>query len=357
MTDADETLPPIDMLINTQEPNLRVAFVLSPFFSMLSFSAFVDVLRLAGDTADRSQMNLCHWTVVSNNNDNICASSGIEIAPKKLITEVSYDDFDYIVVVGGILRGSYILPDALGEFIQRGAEHGLPIVGICTGSFIMAELGLLEGYRCSIHFQHFNEFTEKYSAPLPLSDQTYTVDRDRFTSIGGAAPAYLAAELVKKHCGPLLARKALKLVILDYGNDEQSKTHIGNQFADIVLQVNDVRVRRAVAMMEKTIAEPLEIREISQQLNVTMRQLNKAFMDSLNVTPSDFYRDMRIRHAEWLLTNSARSITLISQECGFADSAHLTRWFKRKYNESPKHYRHRREEAIHLQKDSGSIAK
>jgi transcriptional regulator GlxA family with amidase domain len=70
--------------------------------------------------------------------------------------------------------------------------------------------------------------------------------------------------------------------------------------------VNDVRVRRAVAMMEKNIAEPLEIREIAQQLNVTMRQLNKAFMDSLNVT-SDFYRDMRIRHAEWLLTNSGRS--------------------------------------------------
>lgn len=351
MTDVDEVFPAIDLLISDQEPNLRVAFVLSPLFSMLSFSAFVDVLRLAGDTADRSQMNLCHWTVISDTNANVSASSGIEVAPKKLISEVSYDDFDYIIVVGGILRGSYQLPPALGEFIQGAADYGLPIVGICTGSFIMAELGLLEGYRCSIHFQHFNEFTDKYSAPLPLSDQTYTIDRERFTSIGGAAPAYLAAELVKTHCGPLLARKALKLVILDYGNDEQSKTHIGNQFADIVMQVNDVRVRRAVAIMEKTIADPLEIREIAKQLNITMRQLNKAFMNSLNVTPSDLYRDMRIRHAEWLLTNSSRSITLISQECGFADSAHLTRWFKRKYNESPKHYRHRREEATHLQKD------
>lgn len=351
MTDANEILPAVDTLTYDQEPSLRVAFVLSPCFSMLSFSAFIDVLRLAGDTADRSQMNLCHWIIVSDNRENICASSGIEIAPQVLISEVSYEDFDYIIVVGGILRGSYQLPPALGDFIQGAADHGLPIVGICTGSFIMAELGLLEGYRCSIHFQHFNEFTDKYTGPLPLSDQTYTIDRDRFTSIGGAAPAYLAAELVKTHCGPLLARKALKLVILDYGNDEKSKTHIGNQFADIVMQVNDVRVRRAVAIMEKTIADPLEIREIAEQLNITMRQLNKAFMDSLNDTPSDFYRDMRIRHAEWLLTNSSRSITLISQECGFADSAHLTRWFKRKYNESPKHYRHRREEAINIQKD------
>lgn len=351
MTDSGDMLTLNDVLVKDLEPKLRVAFVLSPFFSMLSFSAFVDILRLAGDTADRSQMNLCHWTVVADTQDNICASSGIEIAPKKLITEVSYDEFDYIVVVGGILRGSYQLAPTLGKFIQGAAEHGLPIVGICTGSFIMAGLGLLDGYRCSIHFQHFNEFTKKYSAPLPISDQTYIIDGGRYTSIGGAAPAYLAAELVKTHCGPLLARKALKLVILDYGNDEKSKTHIGNQFADIVLQVNDVRVRRAVVIMEKTIAEPLEIREIAEQLNVTMRQLNKAFMDSLNVTPSDFYRDMRIRHAEWLLTNSSLSITLISQECGFADSAHLTRWFKRKYNESPKHYRHRREEAIHIQKD------
>ncbi|MEH6578412.1 MAG: helix-turn-helix domain-containing protein [Amphritea sp.] len=334
-----------------QEPNLRVAFVLSPCFSMLSFSAFVDVLRLAGDTADRSQMNLCHWTVVSDSHETIVASSGIEIAPKKLISEVGYDDFDYIIVVGGLIRGDLKLSSALQKFILDAVKHDLPIVGICTGSFIMAELGLLEGYRCSIHFQHFREFTDRYSAPLPISDLTYTIDRDRYTSIGGAAPAYLAAELVKKHCGPLLARKALKLVILDYGNDEQSKTNIGNQFADIVLQVNDVRVRRAVAIMEKTISEPREIRKIAEQLNVTMRQLNKGFMDSLNVTPSDFYRDMRIRHAEWLLTNSSRSITLISQECGFADSAHLTRWFKRKYNESPKSYRHRREEAIHIQKD------
>jgi transcriptional regulator GlxA family with amidase domain len=350
MTIVDEMLPMLNFPTHNKEPDLRVAFVLSPLFSMLSFSAFVDVLRLAGDTADRSQMNLCHWTVVSDTRNNICASSGIEITPKKLVCEVNYEDFDYIVVVGGILRGSYQFSSTLGEFVKGAVAHGLPIVGICTGSFIMAELGLLENYRCSIHFQHFNEFTNKYSGPLPLSDETYTIDRDRFTSIGGAAPAYLAAELVKNHCGPLLARKALKLVILDYGNDEQSKTHIGNQFADIICQVNDVRIRRAIIIMEKTIADPLEIREIAEQLFITTRQLNKAFMDCVNITPSDFYRDMRIRHAEWLLTNSSRSITIISQECGFADSAHLTRWFKRKYNESPKHYRHRRKTAIHIQK-------
>ncbi len=315
---------------------------------MLSFSAFVDVLRLAGDVDDRSLMNLCHWTIVSDTEDKISASSGVEVLPQKMIDRIDFSAFDYIVVVGGLLEGGRRLSSGLKGFIQEAASRGIPIAGICTGSFIMAELGLLEGYQCSIHFMHFKEFSEKHVKTFPASDRAFTIDRNRLTSIGGAAPAYLAGELVKRHCGPLLARKALKMAILDYGEDDKIKTNIGNQFSDIVEQVNDVRVRRAVAIMEKTISSPLEIRDIADQLNITMRQLNKAFLDSLDVTPSDFYRDMRLRHAQWLLTNSSRSITLISQECGFADNAHLTRWFKRKFHESPKSYRHRREEANYI---------
>lgn len=330
------------------KPSLRVAIVLGPRFSMLSFSAFVDVLRLAGDMDDRSTMNLCHWLVVSDNFDKVIASSGIEVVPHRVIQDVSYDDFDYIVVVGGLLPACLAISEDLREFIRGAANAGLPIAGICTGSYIMAELGLLDGFQCSIHFQHFKNFAENYSHTYPIADHTFTVDRKRLTSIGGAAPAYLAGELVKRHCGPLLARKALKLAVLDYGDEDKNRLDIGNQFLDIVEQVNDIRVRRAVGIMEKTFSSPLEIREIAEQLNVTMRQLNKSFLDALDVTPSDFYRDMRLRHAQWLLTNSSRSITLISQECGFADSAHLTRWFKRKFHESPKRYRHRREEAVHI---------
>lgn len=334
--------------LSSQEPSLRVAFILSPYFTMLPFSSFIDVLRLAGDIEDRSQMNLCHWAIVSDTQEAIQASSGVELTPQRLTSDVQYDQFDYIVIVGGLLPQCLELSDELKRFIYGAVEYGLPIVGICTGSFIMAELGLLEGYQCSIHFVHFKDFADTYQNSLPVSDKTYSMDRDRCTSIGGAAPAYLAAALVKQHCGPLLARKALKLAILDYGEDEKNKTDIGNQFADIIEQVNDVRVRRAVAIMEKTFSDPLEIREIANRLNITMRQLNKAFLDALDVTPSDFYRDMRLRHAEWLLTNSTRPITFIAQECGFADSAHLTRWFKRQYHESPKNYRYRRAEATHI---------
>lgn len=345
----DVTYESLDSSLSViQEPTLRVAFVLSPRFSILSFSAFVDVLRLAGDIDDRSMMNLCHWVVVSDSYDKVTSSSGVEVVPQRLVSEVSYSEFDYIIVVGGLLEGGKRISQVLKDFIVGAARNGTPVVGICTGSFIMADLGLLDGYQCSIHFMHFKEFTERHGKTFPISDQTFTIDRNRLTSIGGAAPAYLAGELVRRHCGPLLARKALKLTILDYSEDEKNKSNIGNQFSDIVEQVNDVRVRRAVVIMEKTISSPLEIRDIADKLNITMRQLNKAFLDSLDVTPSDFYRDMRLRHAQWLLVNSSRSITLISQECGFADNAHLTRWFKRKYHESPKNYRHRREEANHI---------
>lgn len=346
---SDVAYESLDLSLSViQEPTLRVAFVLSPRFSILSFSAFVDVLRLAGDVDDRSMMNLCHWVVVSDSLDKIISSSGVEVFPQRLVNEVSYCDFDYIIVVGGLLEGGKRISKVLKDFVVGATLNGTPVAGICTGSFIMAELGLLDGYQCSIHFMHFKEFTERYNKTFPISDETFTIDRNRLTSIGGAAPAYLAGELVRRHCGPLLARKALKLTILDYSEDEKYKSNIGNQFSDIVEQVNDVRVRRAVVIMEKTISSPLEIRDIADKLNVTMRQLNKAFLDSLDVTPSDFYRDMRLRHAQWLLVNSSRSITLISQECGFADNAHLTRWFKRKYHESPKNYRHRREEANYI---------
>ena len=84
------------------------------------------------------------------------------------------------------------------------------------------------------------------------------------------------------------------------------------------------------------------VAELAARLNTSERKLNRAFEKTANQTPSAICRDMRLAHGHWLLINTTRTITQISQECGFADGAHFSRWFKRKYLESPAQFRTRR---------------
>src|SRR3546814_12487876 len=103
----------------------------------------------------------------------------------------------------------------LARYLHRAAASKVPLVGVCTGAFILHRAGLMDGYRCCVSWFHHADFLEQFDGLEPVSDQIFIVDRDRLTCSGGASSAHLAAYLGEKHVGRAQSRKNRPISIIN----------------------------------------------------------------------------------------------------------------------------------------------
>lgn len=318
-------------------PDLRVGFVLSPGFTLLAFSGFIEALRHAADEGDRSRQLYCRWTIMGADARPVRASCGMEVKP----WEPSRDptEFDYVVIVGGVLSAFPQHNPATFAYLRHVAASGVPLVGACTGSFALAHAGLLDGRRCAVHRGHKQDLIAAYPKVIPVTGKAYVADGKYYTTPGGIAPLYLALALIETHCGQARALKSVAQM-----NGEPIKTALPvlpEQFNQPSV-CGDWRIERAVELMRHRIREPYGIDCLAAALGTSVRQLTRAFQEHVGVSPSAFWRNLRLEHARWRLLNSSRTITEISHECGFSDASHFSRWFRKTYGETPASYRDRR---------------
>ncbi len=318
-------------------PDIRVAFLPVPGFTLLPFAGFVETLRHSADESDRSRQIYCRWSCLGATREPISASCGVAITPWETYGEP--ERFDYVVVVGGLLSFFDSYPRALFDFIIETAEAGLPLVGLCTGSFVLAEAGIMDGVRCAVHFRHREELVRRFPTVIPVTDEMYVMDRGRITCPGGTAAIDLAVELIMHHCGRARALKGLPHMVVDR---HRASHHLVRQPFESLLNCGDWRVEAAVELMQQNLGEPYSIRTLAARIGCSVRQLDRSFVGFAGAAPAVVWREMRLRHARWRLVNSSRTITQIAYECGFADSAHFTRWFRRSFGETPHAFRRRR---------------
>lgn len=326
---------------------LSVAITLVPRFTLLAFSGFVDALRIASDIGDRSLRKRCSWTLVGADLQPVASSCGAAMAHWERFGDP--ERFDYVVVVGGLLDEEPAYDPRLLQYLRRAAEAGKTVVGLCTGVFAMAEAGLMNGYRACVHGYHVPEFRERYPGLDVVSDQIFVVDRDRITCAGGVGSIDVAGHILERNCGPDRARKIVPHLLVD---ELRPAAHPQLLLLDEFFNVYDPRVRSAVFLMQQHIANPLSVAALARRVGVPPRQLERGFQRAFTVSPSSFFRTMRLRRARWLVLHSELSITQIAVDCGFADTAHLTRSFKRAYGAVPSELR-RQSSARRDRKGSG----
>ena len=316
------------------EPDLKVAFVLSPCFTLVAFAGFIDCLRHAADVADFSRQIHCKWTVIAPDANPILASCGVPVTPDSLFTEM--DDVNYVVVVGGQLPWSMEVPEKTLDFLRAVHAKGTKIIGLCTGSFILARAGLLNNKRCAVHAEHRTQFRRLFPKAHAESDRISIDDGGIITCPGGTSAIDLAYTLIEMHCGKARAIKGLTALLVDR---HRTAHHTPRQpFGDLT-SCGNWRVEQAVRLMQRNFSNPYSIAALAEQLNTSERELNRDFNNIAQESPSTIYRNMRLAHGHWLLENSTRTITQIAFECGFSDGAHFSRWFKHVYGESPRRFR------------------
>ena len=314
-------------------PRLRIGFILAPRFTLCAFANFVDVLRLAADEGDRSRPILCRWAVLSPDLAPVQSSCGIRITPDERLGDPSR--FDYIVVVGGLVDEIERLHPDHTAFLRRAAQAGVPLVGVCTGAFILHRAGLMSGYKACVSWFHHEDFLTEFDGLLPVSDRIFVVDRDRLSCSGGASSAHLAAFLVDRHIGPAAARKSLAIMIIDeaLGADRPQPG------LPLDLSTQEPLVKRALLLMQQSMEAPPTVTDLAQRLGVGRRKLERHFAEALGVTPREADRRIRLAQARHLLSRTDRSVARIAAETGFCDASHLIRAFREAWDTTPEAWR------------------
>ena len=320
----------------TRTAALRVGFVLAPQFTITAFAGFIDAIRLASDELDRSGGIDCRWEVLSATREPIPSSCGVPVHPTGSLQAPAR--FDYIVAVGGLLHGGQKVGTGTYAFLQSAAAAGVPLIGLCTGSFILARAGLLDGYQVCVSWLHREEFMLEFPELRVRSDTLFVVDRDRMTSAGGTSVVHLAAQVIERHLGRARALKSLRIMI----EDEPLPANAWQPEQIVTHRAQDALVRRAMLIIEQNLSGDLSLPHIADTLGISLRQLERRFAADVGLTPRDYRSRLRLSRAAWMIVHTDHPMTAIALECGYSDSAHLARSFRHGFAMTPSGVRRQR---------------
>jgi len=308
---------------HAQSTRLKIGFVLARSFTLSAFALFVDTLRLGGDQFDRSRRVLADWQVLASTRNLITSSCGVQVAPTSNFIEP--DNFDYIVVVGGLLTTDEPVDAATIDFLRAADAKKVPLIGVCTGTFILAAAGLMKGHQTCVSWLHYETFRERFPDLTVRSDRIFNLDRRRGSCAGGSSAADMAAHLIRRHLGREAERNALEVLQIEKARsplDVQPRRPLYSEF-------EDSRIRATLIAMEKHIDGTLPIEKLAAQVGLSRRQLERIFLDKVGISPAVAYNHVRLQRARTLLTRTKAPLIEVALDVGFNNTSHFARCCKR----------------------------
>lgn len=314
---------------NAAGGRLKIGFVLARSFTLSAFALFVDTLRLASDESDKSGRRFADWQVLGSTRHLITSSCGLQVAPTSNFVDPG--NFDYIVVVGGLLnREAPVDNETIAYLKQADAAH-VPLIGLCTGTFILAEAGLMKKHETCVSWLHHEAFRERFPDHRVRADRIFNLDRSRGSCAGGSSSADLAAHIVRQHIGKAAERNALEVLQID-----RARKAVETQpRRPLSIDCDDARLKTVLIMMEQNVENMLPIAKLASAVGLSRRQLERLFVDETKTTPAAVYRRVRLERARHLLMKTKAPLIEVAIEVGFANAGHFSRVFRQVYGESP----------------------
>jgi transcriptional regulator GlxA family with amidase domain len=262
------------------------------------------------------------------------------------------------LVIGGLrpLRKIGPLPDMVfvpgGSPIDREADRGagvvawlrrhharIPtVVGICTGTFVLAEAGVLDGRRATTHPTHLEGLRSRFPAARVVAEGIFVRDRGVWTSAGITPAIDLTLALVEEHHGPAVAMavaKRLMLFVRRSGNQAQLSPALRRQEREPPRLVDISR------FILEHLDEPLSVERIAAGVGMSARTLTRRCREHLEESPAQLVRRIRLEEARRLLEDTALPLKDISVRAGLGDASTMWRAFTRRLGVTPAQYRQR----------------
>lgn len=303
----------------------RLGYLLIDGFALMSYAPVIEPFRAANRLSGEEHFIWRHYSV---SGDPALASNGISLAVDGSVEAI--DDIDILFVCAG---GNPALFSDVNTFAQlrRAARFGTRLAGVSGGPFVLARAGLLDGYRCTVHWEHEAAFLETFTAPR-LERGLFVIDRDRISCAGGLAGLDLAAAMISQQLGTGLARRVSDWYIQAEPRHEggPQRRAPGQRYG--VFHQGLVRVLSA---MEANLAEPLDRTSLAVIASLSVRQLERLFASRLGTTIAAHYQSLRLDHARSLLFETTMTIAEIGAASGFTSASHFSREFKRHFSTPP----------------------
>ncbi|MDR9393483.1 MAG: GlxA family transcriptional regulator [Roseovarius sp.] len=319
-----------------QTPPQRFVFVLMEDFTLLSFAAAVECLRIANRMAGRT---LYEWVVSGDAEEVITCSSGARFHLDTGLGEFTRDD---ILLLCG---GSHIqkaTTKRLLNWVRREARRGLRIGGLCTAAYTMAKAGLLDGKSATIHWENHDSFSEEF-LEVELTKSVFVVDGARMTTAGGTSSIDLMLKLIADDHGEKLANEVADQLIYSSIRTDQDTQRLS---VPTRIGVRHPKLSQVIQMMESNIEEPISPSILAKEVGMSTRQLERLFRRYLNRSPKRYYMELRLQKARNLLMQTDMTVINVALACGFASPSHFSKCYRSHYNTTP--YRERGAQATRL---------
>ncbi len=220
--------------------------------------------------------------------------------------------------------------------LRRQHERGAIVASYCTGSFLLAEAGLLDGRVATTHWAKAPVFKERYP-DVDLRASEIITEQDRvICSAAVTTSLNLALRLVEKFAGNAVAGAAARLLLIDTNRVSQSSYGV----ADPTVH-SDELVARAQQWMERHLQSGVRLASLARHLGVSERTLNRRFKAALGEAPLHYLQSLRIRVAKKLLETKRLGIDDVSERVGYGDVSTFRQLFKRETGISPREYERR----------------
>jgi transcriptional regulator GlxA family with amidase domain len=299
----------------------RVGFVVGPGFPVMSVAALA-VFEFANSSVERPFYDV---RVLSEAGGRVSSSLGLAVETKRFGSSM----FDTVIVTGTM----DIVPVSRGvlAFVRKAAKRSRRVASICTGAFILAEAGLLDGRRATTHWCAARDLQARYPTVKVDEDRIFIVDAPIWTSAGASAGVDLALAMIEEDLGVEVARLVARKLVLYH-------RRAGGQSQHSVLLEMDAksdRIQSVLTYAKQNLRASLSVERLAEVAHLSPRQFSRAFQAATRRSPAKAIESLRVETARVMLEHGHDSIDDVARESGFTSRDHMRRAFLRAYGQPP----------------------
>ncbi|AXF05503.1 GlxA family transcriptional regulator [Paraburkholderia hospita] len=298
-----------------------IGFVVFPNFHTMGFAA-VSVFELANLVLDESTYEL---TVLSEAGGLVSSSSGIRIDSEPFGDAV----FDTVMFASGV-ETDFASPP-LSAFVKRALKTSRRIAAPCTGAFVLAEEGALDGRRATTHWRFAGDLKRRFPNVAVEEDQIFVVDGSIWTSAGMAATIDMALAMIEKDHGKDVSRTVARKLVVYH---RRAGGH--SQFSALLeIEPKSDRIQKAIVYANANLRNALSVEELAEVASLSPRQFSRAFAAETGQSPGKAIEHLRVEAARLMLEHGRHSMDVIANEVGFFDRDRMRRAFLRTLGQPP----------------------
>ena len=301
---------------------ISVAFVVFEGFQSMALAA-MPVFEYANSSAGEALYDV---RVLSEDGSTLRASGGLSVGTEAFGERV----FDTVIVVGGdaILEQA---PEGVLDYVRASARTARRTASICSGAFVMAQAGLLEGRRATTHWAYARQLQERFPAIKVEADRIYVTDGSIWTSAGMTAGIDLALAMVEKDHGAELARAVAQKLVMYHRRAGGQSQHS----ALLELAPKSDRIQTVLGYAREHLAQTLSVEQLAQVARLSPRQFSRAFRAETGQSPAKAIENLRLEAARQMLERGRLTLEQIALETGFLDPRRMREAFLRAFGQPP----------------------